>query len=116
MIGSVGYKYYFRPRYKSKELLIEIYSGVENDSFEMDISFALAEIQPKVIESEDMWMNDEVLYVYNSNVGSYTISKDIWNIAFITSEENQNGILAIERLLAKDPKFEKMEVDFEKYL
>lgn len=116
MIKTELYKYKLRPAYKSKELLIEIFSGVENDAFEMDVNLALTDIEPELIEEEDLWMNDEVLYVYNSKIGTYTLSKDIWNNAFIISEENQNGIIVIEKLLMKNPKFEKIEADFDKYV
>jgi hypothetical protein len=115
MIKTEPYKYKLRPAYKSKELLIEFFSGVENDAFELDINLALSEIEPEMIKAEDLWMNDEVLNVYNSKIGSYTLSKDNWNNAFIISEENQNGIIAIEQLLMKNPKFEKIEVDFDEY-
>lgn len=115
MIKTGPYKYKLRPGYKSKALLIEFFSGVEKDVFEMDINLALSEIEPEMIKAEDLWMNDEVLYFYNSKIGTYTLSKDNWNNAFITSEENQNGIIAIEQLLMKSQKFEKIEVDFDEY-
>lgn len=104
------YKYKFRPGFKSQDLLIDFFSGVENSEFGTDLMYALQEIKPELVKTEDV-LNDEVLYFYSSNLGEFLLIKDIWNNAYIMAENNQNGIIAIELLLNVDSKFEKIEVD-----
>ena len=106
------YKYRYRPEYGSESLLIEFVNGVENEAFRSDLFDALKEINPKLTEQEDLWTNDEILYTVNSDLGQFTISKDIWNLAFLMADSNQTCILEINNLLLNDNRFEKIEVDF----
>lgn len=109
------YQYFFRPGYKSKDLLIEVFDGAEKESFISDFLNAISELNPKMIDILDFWMNDEVLMTYDSEVGKFTLSKDIWGFAFITADENQEGLIRINSILKNSELFEKIEVDFEKY-
>ncbi|MBW1657376.1 hypothetical protein [Flavobacterium quisquiliarum] len=109
------YQYHFRPGYQSKELLIAIFSGAENENFISDLMVAIKEIKPKMIDILDLWMNDEVLITYDSEVGKFTISKDIWGFAFIIADDNQDVLVKINSILEKSELFEKVEVDFENY-
>jgi hypothetical protein len=106
------YKYHYRPGYGSENLLIEFISGVENDVFRTDLFDAIKEINPKLISREDLWMNDEILYLIDSDLGAFTLSKDIWDLAFLMADDNQSCILQINNLLFNDNRFEKIEVDF----
>jgi len=109
------YKYRFRPGYGSDKLLIEFTSGVENKSFVHDLFDTIKELNPKIHDLQDLWMNDEVLYSVNSDLGQFILSKDIWNLAFIMSDDNQVCVTQINNLLIKDNRFEKVEVDFSDY-
>ncbi|MCP2026658.1 hypothetical protein L1276_001802 [Flavobacterium sp. HSC-32F16] len=109
------YKYYFRPGYQSEELLLDFFDGAENESFVSDFLHAISELNPKMIDILDLWMNDEVLMTYESLAGKFTLSKDIWGFAFIMAENNQDGVVQINSILEKAALFEKIEVDFEKY-
>lgn len=109
------YSYHFRPGYQSKDLLIAIFDGAENETFNSDFLNAIAEIQPKRIDILDLWMNNEVLMTFDSDVGQFTISKDIWGFAFIMAENNQEGLHRINSILEHSVLFEKVEVDFENY-
>jgi len=109
------YKYHFRPGYKSQKLLIEIFNGAENENFFTDFFDSIIEINPKVETINDLWMNDEYLVDVNSDIGSFSISKDIWGFAFIMSEENQECLNKINLILLKDQNFQKVEVNFDHY-
>ncbi|RZJ52807.1 MAG: hypothetical protein EOO44_10665 [Flavobacterium sp.] len=109
------YQYHFRPGYKSQELLIDIFGGAESDTFNSDLLNAIAEIKPKMTDIVDLWMNDEVMMTFDSDVGQFTISKDIWGFAFIMAESNQEGLARINSILENSEMFEKVEVDFENY-
>lgn len=109
------YKYHFRPGYQSKDLLIDIFSGAESETFLFDFLHTIREINPKTTDILDLWMNDEILMTYNSEVGEFTISKDIWGFAFIMADYNQDGLYKINSILEKSELFEKVEVDFENY-
>lgn len=109
------YQYYFRPGYQSEELLIDVFGGAEKESFFPDFMEAIKEINPKMIDILDLWMNDEVLMTIDSEVGKFTVSKDIWGFAFIMADNNQEGLQRINSILEKTEKFEKVDVDFENY-
>ncbi|MFZ4475390.1 MAG: hypothetical protein ACOYPR_09380 [Saprospiraceae bacterium] len=112
MDKPIKYKYRHRPGYGSDRLLIEFVSGVENEAFGADLFDAIKEINPKLAGREDLWMNDEILYTINSDLGQFTLSKDIWDFVFLMADDNQTCILQINNLLLHDNRFEKMEVDF----
>jgi hypothetical protein len=109
------YKYHLRPGYQSQDLLIEIFSGVENEYFLTDLLDLIAAINPKIDKISDLWMNDEILMEVSSDVGFFSISKDIWDFAFIMSDHNQECIKKISLLLSENENFQKVEVNFEKY-
>jgi len=109
------YKYHYRPGYGSDKLLIEFVSGVECDTFFSDLFDALKAIRPNVIGMMDLWMNDEFVYEVDSDKGSFSVSKDIWDFAFITSDRNQDCISAIDQILVGDVRFARVEVDYGKY-
>ena len=108
------YKYHLRPEYKSQKLLIEIFSGVENENFFTEFFDSIVEINPKVDRINDLWMNDEYILDIKSDIGSFSISKDIWDLAFIMTE-NQECLNQINILLLKDQNFQKIEVNFDDY-
>lgn len=108
------YKYHLRPEYKSQKLLIEIFSGVKNEDFFSEFFDSIVEINPKVDRINDLWMNDEYILDIKSDIGSFSISKDIWDLAFIMTE-NQECLNQINLLLLKDQNFQKIEVNFDDY-
>jgi hypothetical protein len=109
------YKYRLRPEFGSKSLILEFVNGVEKGVFGRNLFDALKEINPKHEEREDLWLNDEVLCTVNSDLGQFTLSKDIWGFAFIMANDNQSCILQINNLLLNDNRFEKIEIDFDDF-
>lgn len=109
------YKYHLRPGYKSQKLLIDIFNGAENEDFFSDFFDSIIEINPIVDKINDLWMNDEYLLDVTSDIGSFSISKDIWGFAFVTSEDNQEGLNKINMILLENKNFQKIEVNFEDY-
>ena len=109
------YKYYYRPGYNSDKLLIEFISGVENENFLDDLFDALKESDPGITEQQDLWMNDEVLFRVSCSLGQFTLTKDVYGLAFIMANGNQACLKEINDLLLKDDRFEKIEVDFTGY-
>ncbi|HEY6144074.1 MAG TPA: hypothetical protein VIV55_11735 [Flavobacterium sp.] len=109
------YKYRFRPEYNSENLIIEIFSGVENKSFFSDLLNSIIEINPKIEEISELWMNDEFIFNVQSDIGNFLLSKDIWDLAFIMSENNQECVNRINSILSNDKRFEKVEVNFDDY-
>lgn len=109
------YKYHYRPEYKSRKYLIEIFSGVEDKRFVSELFDSIKEINPKITGFEDLWMNDEVVFIVDSSLGKFSLSKDIWNLAFIMEEDNPECIERINAILMKDLRFEKVEVNPDNY-
>ncbi|MGB0429120.1 MAG: hypothetical protein ACPGLV_01510 [Bacteroidia bacterium] len=104
-----------RPAYKSKELLIEFTSGAERDNFVSSLEKALKCINVKITGSQDLWMNDELLFEATSDLGAFLLSIDSWGLAFIMSKENQILITEIDSILNRNINFKKVTVDFENY-
>lgn len=113
-MNIISYKYHLRPEFESENLLIEIFSGVENEKFLSELLNSIIEINPKIDGIIDQWMNDEIIIEVYSDCGNFLLSKDIWNLAFIMSN-NQECIYKINSILSKDVRFEKVEVNFDNY-
>lgn len=109
------YKYRLRPGYGSDKLLLEFLLDSSDSEFGRDLLKALEAINPKIDSVEDFWMNDELLLNVSSDAGAFLISKDVWDFAFIISENNQCCIKFIDEILSGNSLFKKIEVDFENY-
>ena len=109
------YKYHLRPGYGSDKLLLEFILDSSDTKFYQDLLTTLKDINPKVDAVEDLWMNDEVLLQITSDEGSFLLSKDIWDFAFIMAEKNQSAIKCVDEILNNSNLFEKEEVNFENY-
>ena len=88
-----AYKYYFRPGYSSEKFLIEFRSGADDTLFIANFLKAIAAINPVLIDAVDLWMNDEVILKFSSEIGAFTFSKDIWDLMFIMTDEDGNIII-----------------------
>jgi hypothetical protein len=80
-----------------------------------DLFDALKSINPRISGVTDLWMNDEFLYHVDSDKGHFILSRDTWGFAFIISDDNQTCISTVDRILAQDERFKKIEVDHNKY-
>ena len=60
-------------------------------------------------------MNDEMLVEMGTDLGTFQLSVDIWDLAFLIADDNQAVLLRVDALLQADARFEKVEVDFERY-
>lgn len=113
---ATPYKYHLRPGYGSDELLLEFINLDASDSnFEKDFFVVIDRIHPEVHSVHDLWMNDEVVLDVQSDKGSFSFHKDIWDYVFIMADENQPCIISIDEILRNSNLFEKVDVDFEKY-
>ena len=56
-------------------------------------------------------MNDEFIFEFNSDIGSFLITKDVYDLVFIMAGSNPHCIEKINALLLKDERFEKIDVD-----
>jgi hypothetical protein len=112
---SIPYKYHLRPAYDSSELLLQFNLDSSATEFIKDLFKALERIEPTVNSLQELWMNGEILLHINSNIGDFCLSRDIWDFAFVTAEENQSCIIAINKILYQSQLFIKEEVDFENY-
>lgn len=112
---SIPYRYHLRPAYGSSELLLQFNLDSSDTEFIKDLFNALASIAPTVHSLQELWMNGEILLHINSTIGGFCISRDIWDFAFVTAEENQPCILVIDNILSQSPSFRKEAVDFKDY-
>ena len=56
------YRYHLRPGYGSKELLIELLPKSADQVFLDELFGILDQLNAKVKDAQDLWMNDEVLH------------------------------------------------------
>lgn len=85
-----------------------------NKKFLNDFSNALKPLNIKAGKKVDLWMNDEVIQYFTSDIGKFELSIDVWDCVFIMSK-SQKGILRIDNILQENPQFAKEEVDFKEY-
>ena len=109
------YTYRIRPAYGSEQLLVEFVKGVQKDTFLTDLEAALSSMAIKLEKTEDLWMNDEVLFHFNSSEGKFLLSKNVWDCAYIEADENQRCINTIDLILRANEHFKKEEVDFSEF-
>ncbi|GAB3867471.1 hypothetical protein GCM10028824_09930 [Hymenobacter segetis] len=83
--------------------------------FNSDLLATIQDINPKIDGVIDLWMNDEVIFQISSSKGWFSLSKDIWDFAFIMADNNQPIIKLIAEFLGRSNLFEKEEVDFDDY-
>jgi hypothetical protein len=104
--NDTRYKFSFRPAYGSDKMLIEFITGAERDEFLPDFLDAIKSFNPRLESTVDLWMNDEIQFNVNSDLGNFLLSKDIWGFAFAWADENQQCVKKISDLLALDNRFE----------
>jgi hypothetical protein len=109
------YRYRLRPAYGSKELLIELLPETADQAFFGELLVVLKQVNANVTDVLDLWMNDEVLLSFESDLGPFLVSKDIWDFVFIMAPENQPAILKIEQALRANAQFQSEVVDFNQY-
>jgi hypothetical protein len=102
------YKYRLRPCFGKTEVLIE-FIGIDNYFISYFVD-ALVEINPKITDIEDLWMNDEILLHIQTDGGNFLFSKDIYDSVFIMSKENQSLIYQIDELLGTNNVFQKIDL------
>jgi hypothetical protein len=108
------YRYKLRAYYNSDKLLLEFPNGPESDSFVTDLMNAIVILRPVLTSQSDLWMNDETVLHFKTDFGDFDLSVDVWEIAFIMSE-NDNLILLIDSRLQASPIFEKVDISFEDF-
>jgi len=112
---SIPYKYHLRPAYGSTELLLQFNLDGSDTEFIKDLFKTIASIEPTIDSLQELWMNGEILLHINSRIGGFCVSRDIWDFAFVTAEENQSCIKAIHEIISQSPLFLRVEIDFEHY-
>ena len=114
LVSSI-YKYYLRPAYGSKNLLLEFFIGSPETNFQDDLFLALESLALNIESVEDAFLSDSIVLHINSNKGKFLICKDVWGYVIIMAPDNQPCIILINDILNKSNRFEKEEVDFENY-
>jgi hypothetical protein len=110
------YSYKFRPAYGQTWYIIEFYRGSDHEDMIKDLLEALSEINPSLMDTMDLWMNDEVVLKMGSSWGSFDISKDGWGGVFIMNEHDQSCIETIHDILYCNPNYESLKVDPSEYV
>lgn len=115
MKSTTKYSYKLRPGYGSRELLLELNCNGHPDSLQKDLFKLMEEAEFTFSRSGDLWMNDQLLFEFKFKSETITLTRDVWDLFFITGETSQNAIRTLDKLLSKDSLFEKLEADFSAY-
>ena len=115
MKSTTKYSYKLRPGYGSDELLLDLNCNGSPDDLEKNLFELIKQADFRIVGTDDLWMNDQLLFNFQSANGIVTITRDIWDLFFITGVNNQEDILKLESRLSVNPLFEKLSVDFSEY-
>lgn len=106
-LNNLKFSFSVRKGYGCEELFIEFKKGSGTNEMVESLKKALSSLDPFLIKKEDIWMNDEMFYHFDSIAGPYSISYDIWDSIFILANNNQEAIPKIETALLDSGLFEK---------
>lgn len=102
-------KYKLKCGLSSDDLLIEF----ENISVKQDFINYFAEvidtIDGNVFEIEELHMNDQILYHFESDIGDFSISADNLGSMIILPDENCNVIFELDKLFKNCYYFQSVE-------
>ncbi|MEN9360797.1 MAG: hypothetical protein RL095_2332 [Verrucomicrobiota bacterium] len=113
-IDSSRIQYSLRPGYgKEKPLLLEFSFHGSSKSFLAQLLPILKQIDFHCNDIQDLWMNDQIEITFQSPNGTIDLSIDVWNLAFIHSE-NQELLKRIDTHLLAQPVFQSMKWSHEK--
>ncbi len=109
------YRYRVRPEYGSGKLLIELLPASADEAFFGELLEVLKQVNARMTDVCDLWVNAEVLLSFDSDLGSFLVSKDVWDSVFIMASENQPVVLKIADALGTYSQFQREVVDFSEY-
>jgi hypothetical protein len=95
------YSYTTRPAEDTGNLLLEFLELPDGKNFIKQLIYALEAINIEVTNYDDLWMNDEIALEAVSDIGSFTIYRDVQGRYFITSVNNPKAIPLIDEILEK---------------
>ncbi len=109
------YSFKVRPGYNSSAMLIDFSLDEADDVFFGTLYGALQGINPSKVDLKELWVEENVTLQCNSDLGEFEIVSDIYDLVFITANDNQNIIQKIEELLSNHHAFTKQKYDARVY-
>lgn len=109
------YSFKVRPGYNSSAMLIDFSLDEADDVFFGTLYGALQGINPSKVDLKGLWVEENVTLQCNSDLGEFEIVSDIYDLVFITANDNQNIIQKIEELLSNHHAFTKQKYDARVY-
>jgi len=101
------YKFKVRPGYQSSELLIDFNSDETDDLFFCILYESLKLINVSKIDLTRLWVDDEVIFHCDSDLGKFEIIRDEYGSVFIIAPNNKRVIKRIGELLDENYSFSK---------
>ncbi|BCE01496.1 hypothetical protein TYM08_P1559 [Marinicellulosiphila megalodicopiae] len=109
------YKFKIRPGYKSSNLLIDFTIDNADDLFFGTLYDALSPLNISELDLTDLWVNDEIIFQCNSDLGRFEITRDFYDLVFILAENNQRVIKKISELLSNHKSFSNQSFNSSEY-
>lgn len=109
------YRFKVRPGYNSPAMLIDFSLDEADDVFFGTLYGALQGINPSKIDLTDLWADEDVTLQCDSDLGEFEIVSDIYDLVYITANDNQKVILEIGELLSNHDAFIKQQYDTSVY-
>lgn len=113
-------KFRVRPGYGSKELLVELCGDHRTPGFPNVLKLLAESLRAKqqdhpTFSSETMIANDRYFTYWSYANGKYEIDDDVWACFITAADGNPQVIADIEQALTTSGRFEKEDVDYDKY-
>lgn len=93
---------------QSGNISIEFIDPPADKDFIKQLIRAFESLNVQVINYEDLWIHDEIIFNVSSNIGKFTIFRNSKDHYFIEATENPDATLLLDSLLSKDPIYRKI--------
>jgi hypothetical protein len=86
---------------ESNRPIIEFDTSSRGSELIRNLKDVLQSIDLKILNKEDLWMNDEILYSCSSTIGNFQISSDTYDCIF-TLSDTAKVVYKLSEVLNKD--------------
>lgn len=104
---ATTYQYTVRPAVDTGKLIIAFPNLPEDKDFIKKLIRAFEPVNVRVVNYDDLWMNDEIALSASSDIGPFIIYRDNKGYYFITANDNLTGISALDSILKTNPLYKK---------
>lgn len=102
-------KYKLRCDFNSDDLFIEFEDVSNKQNFVTCFSELIDTIDGNVLEIEQLYSQNDIMYHFESDIGTFKVSSDNFGSMVILSDKNDKVICELDRLLKSNNYFQSVE-------